>query len=116
MKSLCYVEIYQATQNTGDHIKKTIAFPEGKKLFPGDFPTNLDETNADKVRFTKRWNCRKVAATNVSSAPKYVHLQGWSLKSSTSSYDGWEKYKKIPDASDPNQNVNTTCNSKLKCT
>ena len=29
--------------------------------------------------------------------------------------DGWEKYKeKVPDVSDPNQNVETTCNSKLK--
>ena len=31
--------------------------------------------------------------------------------------DGWEKYKeKVPDVSDPNQNVETTCNSKLKFT
>ena len=33
----------------------------------------------------------------------------------SSSYDGWVKYKeKVPDMSDPNQNVETTCNSKLK--
>ena len=32
-------------------------------------------------------------------------------------YDGWAKYKeKVPDVSDPNQNVETTCNSKLKFT
>ena len=31
--------------------------------------------------------------------------------------DGWEKYKeKVPDVSDPNQNVETTCNSKLTFT
>ena len=31
--------------------------------------------------------------------------------------DGWEKYKeKVSDVSDPNQNVETTCNSKLKFT
>ena len=31
--------------------------------------------------------------------------------------DCWAKYKeKVPDVSDPNQNVETTCNSKLKFT
>ena len=31
--------------------------------------------------------------------------------------DGWAKYKeKVPDVSDPNQNVETTSNSKLKFT
>ena len=33
------------------------------------------------------------------------------------SYDGWAKYEeKVPDVSDPIQNVETTCNSKLKFT
>ena len=36
--------------------KKDIAFLEGNKLFAGDFRANLDETNADMVQFTKRWN------------------------------------------------------------
>ena len=35
---------------------KNIAFPKGNKLFADDFCTNLDETNADMVQFTKRWN------------------------------------------------------------
>ena len=31
--------------------------------------------------------------------------------------NGWAKYKeKVPDVSDRNQNVETTCNSKLKFT
>ena len=35
----------------------------------------------------------------------------------SSSYDGWAKYKeKVPDVSDPNQNVETTCNSNFKFT
>ena len=52
---------------------------------------------------------------NVSSASKYVHLQGWSLK--LSSYDDWAKYKeKVPDVSNPHQNVETTFNSKLNFT
>ena len=36
--------------------KKNMAFPEGNKLFAGDFRANMDETNADMVQFTKRWN------------------------------------------------------------
>ena len=49
--------IYRAAQNTGDDFKKKkkkIAFPEGNKLFAGDFRANLDETNSDMVQFTKR--------------------------------------------------------------
>ena len=35
----------------------------------------------------------------------------------SSSYDCWAKYKeKVPDMSDSNQNVETTCNSKFKST
>ena len=43
----------------------------------------LDETNADMVQFTKillGYFYRNLSATSVSSAPKYIHLQGWSLK------------------------------------
>ena len=36
--------------------KKNMAFPEGNKLFAGDFRANLDETNVDMVQFTNRWN------------------------------------------------------------
>ena len=34
---------------------KNIAFPEGSKLFAGDFRAKLDETNA-MAQLTKRWN------------------------------------------------------------
>ena len=81
------------------------------------------------VQFTKRWNwkwivqhqgyfCRKFAATNVSSAPKYEHLPvPVFMAVLPSSYNGWEKLKeKVPDVSNPNQNVETPCNSKLKFT
>ena len=37
------------------NVKKDMAFLEGNKLFVGDL-VNLDETNADMVQFTKRWN------------------------------------------------------------
>ena len=36
--------------------KKNIAFSEGNQLFAGDFRDNLDETNVNMVRFTKRLN------------------------------------------------------------
>ena len=39
---------------------KNMAFPEGNKLFVGDLRANLDETNADMVQFTKRWNWRRI--------------------------------------------------------
>ena len=59
-------------------------------------------------------NIKDVAATNVSSATKYEHLPVFKAGLS-SSYDGWAKCKeKVPDVSDPNQNIGTTCNSKLK--
>ena len=46
----------------------------------------------------------------------YEHLPVFKAGLS-SSYDGWGKCKeKVPDVSDPNQNVETTCSSKLKFT
>ena len=47
-----------------------------------------------------------------------LHQSLWIFKGGLSnSYDGWAKYKeKVPDVSHPNQNVETTCNSKLKFT
>ena len=35
---------------------KKITFSVGNQLFAGDFRANLDETNVEMVRFTKRWN------------------------------------------------------------
>ena len=60
--------------------------------------------------------CRKFAATNVSFAPTYEHFPVFNAGLS-SSYDGWAKCKeKMPDVSDPNQNVGTRSHSKLKFT
>ena len=59
---------------------------------------------------------RKFAAANVSSAPTYEHFPVFNAGLS-SSYDGWAKCKeKVLDVSDPNQNVETACNFKLKFT
>ena len=55
-------------------------------------------------------------ATNVSSAPTYGQFPVFNA-GLTSSYDGWAKCKeKVPDVSDPNQNVETRSHSKLKFT
>ena len=43
-------------KTSGITLKKIMALPEGYKLFGGDLRANLDETNADMVQFTKRWN------------------------------------------------------------
>ena len=40
-----------------------MAFPEGNKLLAGDLRANLDETNADIVQFTKRWNWKGLPNT-----------------------------------------------------
>ena len=40
-----------------------MAFAEGNKLFARDFRTNLDETNADMVQFTKRWNWKWITSS-----------------------------------------------------
>ena len=54
---------------------------------------------------------RKAATTNVHSAPKY----GLFKAGLSSLIDDWANYKEIvPDMSDFNQNVETTCNSKLR--
>ena len=45
----------------------------------------------------------------------YEHLPVFKAGLS-SSYDGWAKCKEKVPVSDPNQNVETTCNSKLKFT
>ena len=51
---------------------------------------------------------------NVRSAPKYMCIFKASL---SGSYDCWAKYKeKVSDVPHPNQNVETTCNSKLNFT
>ena len=40
-----------------------MAFPEGNKLFAHEFRANLDETNADMVQFTERWNWKWITSS-----------------------------------------------------
>ena len=60
------------------------------------------------VQFTKRWDYKWIAWID--------HFPVFSAVFS-SSYDGWAKCKeKVPDVSDPSQNVETRSHSKLKFT
>ena len=52
---MLYLSLPSGPKNR-DHFKKNLPFPEENKLFAGDFRANLDETNADMVQFTNRWN------------------------------------------------------------
>ena len=67
--------------------------------------SNIKDTFAEGLQLQKS-----------SFAPKCVHRPVFKACLS-SSYDGWAKFKeKVPDVSDPSQNVETTCNSKLTFT
>ena len=50
------LKLTERPKTPGITSKKNIAFPERNNLFAGDFRASLDETNADMVQFTKRWN------------------------------------------------------------
>ena len=97
--------------------KKNIAFPEGNRLFAGDFVLIW-------MKQTLIWfNLQRDGTRNRLSNIKETFEESLQLQMSvfnaglSSSYYGWAKCKeKVPDASDPNQNVETTCNSKLKFT
>ena len=52
---MLYWNLPSGPKNRG-HFKENLPFPEENKLFAGDFCANLDETKADMVQFTNRWN------------------------------------------------------------
>ena len=54
MSMLCW-NIPSGPKHRGS-LRKNTAYSEGKNLFVWNFRANLDETNADMVQFTKRWN------------------------------------------------------------
>ena len=63
-------------------------------------------------------NIKDIFAESLQLQMSVPHQKMCLFKAGLSSLsDGWAKYKeKVPDVSDPNQNVETTCNSKLKFT
>ena len=79
---------------------------------------NLDEKNADMVQFTQDETGNGLSRTK-DTFSESLQLQMSVLHQSMCIFndDGWVKYKgKATEASDPNENVITTCNSKLECT
>ena len=109
-----------------DDFKKSIAFPEENKMFAGDFLLigikqtliwfNLQKDGTRNELSNIKETFPESLQQNVSFASTYEHLPFFKAGVS-SSYDGWEKCKeKVPFVSDPNQNIETTWNSKLKFT
>ena len=103
-------------------LQKSIALREGNNLLVGDFCANLDETKADMGQRDGTGN----GLSNIKDTfAEFLELRMSVLCQSvcifkpglSSLYDGRAKDKeKVPDISEPNQNVETTCNSKLKFT
>ena len=116
-RNLCYVEIYLATQNTGDHFKKNIDFPEGNKLFAGGFCANLDETNAGKDKLQRDGTGNGLPNITNTSAES-LQLQMSVLRQNMSIFQSSRQVSqvqvmagqnvakdKVLDVSDPSQNV-----------
>ena len=111
-------------QNTGDHFKKNMAFPEGNELLQVIFvliwmKQTLTWFTLQRDGTGNRFSKIKDAFAESLQLQMSVLHQGICIFKAglSSSYDGWAKYKeKVPDVSDANQNVETTCNSKLKFT
>ena len=68
-----------------------MASSEGDQLLAAEFHTIIDEIEADILQIAKKWNWKliflyqgyffiNIPAINASFAPKYLHLQGCSLK------------------------------------
>ena len=98
--------------------KKPIAFPKGNKLFAGDFFANLDETNTDGTG-NGLSNIKDSFSESLQLQMSVLHKSMCIFKAGLSSQVHMvarQNVKKIPDASDPNQNVETTWNFKLKFT
>ena len=70
---------------------------------------------------TRNWlpNIKETCTENLHLKMLALCTKVWAFSKAglSSSYDGWAKCKeKVPDVSDPNQNIETTCNSKLTFT
>ena len=99
-------------------------FSKRNQLFAGDSYPHLDEKNTGKLQFTKKWNWNELYNIKDTFAESFqlqisvLHQGICIFKAGLSSLsDAWAKYKeKVPEVSASNQNVETTCNSKLRFT
>ena len=100
-----------------------MAFPEENKLFTGNFLLiwmkqtliwfNLQRDGTGNGLS----NIKDTFAEILQPQMSVLHQSMCIFKALTSPCDDWEKYKeKVPNVSDPDQNVETMCNSKLKFT
>ena len=92
-----YIEISLVSWNLPNGLRhwgsilRNMASSEGNQLLIGAFHAIMDKTEADILQIAKKWTWKwifiyqgylfiKSPLLNTSFAPKYVHLQGWSLK------------------------------------
>ena len=105
-------------------LQKNSAYPERNKHFCRWFCANLDRTKADMVQFTDGTrnglsNIKETFAEELQLKMLVLCAKVWALsKRLVSQFHmiaGRNKCKeKVPDMPASNQNVETTCNSKLK--
>ena len=100
-----------------------MAFSEGNQLFAGDFI--LIRMKQTLIWFNLQRNGARNGLSNIKDTfAETLQLQMLVLHQSMCIFkaglsrlsDCWPKYKQKVPESDPNQNVETTCNSKLKFT
>ena len=99
-----------------------MAFLEGNKLVAGNFvliwmKQTLIWFNLQRDGTGNGLSIIKDASAESLQLQKSVMNQNMCIFKAgvSSSYDGWAKYKeKVTDLLDANENVETTCNSKLK--
>ena len=98
-----------------------MAFTKWNKLFVSDFCANLDSETLIWFNLHRDRTGNGLPSTTDTFAESLqlqmsvLHQSMYIFKAfKSSSYNCWVIYKeKVPGVSDPNQNVKTTCNSKL---
>ena len=91
-----------------------MAFPEGNKLFLGDLRAIWFNIQRDGTG-NRLSNIKDTFAESLLLQISFLHQSMFIFKTGlSSSHDCWKKYKeKVPDVSDPNQNVEKVCISRL---
>ena len=93
-----------------------MTFSKRNQPFEGKFHDVLDKIKADMIQFTKKWNVKDTFAEYFCLQISVLHHNISIFKADRSSLrDGWTKCKEnVSDVLVSSQNVQTTCNSKVK--